>query len=296
MRARTIAAVGKQSKSRRERARQRQDRGAPTPSPTPPAAPDVREASPLLAKYKAEPIADLPGETKRFHLRVVHDMLDGYDRRTRAVGALWAAQTWHEHHDGLARSRPDTLMFDGAEKQLACKPGCNHCCHTPVGVVAAEAVLVAHVVARTFSPQDRLALQERIDGRKAALARGESPQGLLCPLNVGGQCQVYEFRPYNCRMFHSFDVGACERLFRGTEEEEPHRRLPIDPVRKQFDGLIVASANVAFRALKLDTRMLEFMAALELALAAGEDRCERFGAGEDLFAGLPTIASASPSA
>ena len=53
--------------------------------------------------------------------------------------------------------------------------------------------------------------------------------------------------------------------------------------------MIVASANVALSALRFDMRMLDLMAALEVALAAGDDRCERFAAGEDLFSGLPTI-------
>lgn len=282
--------MGKQSKSRRERARERQDREAPASSAA--AASSVGPER-LLSKYGAEPIADLPGETKKYHLRIVTDILAGHDTCARPVKALWAVQTWHKHHDGLAESRPSELLFGDTEMRLACKPGCNHCCHTPVGVVAAEAVLVAHVVARTFSADDRLALARRMQERKAALETGDARRNYLCPLNVGGACSVYEFRPYNCRMFHSFDEAACARLF-GGGDTHGHGPLPIDRIRKQFDGLIVASASVAFRALKLDLRMLDFMAALEVALAAGDDRCERFAAGEDLFSGLPTIAPPSP--
>ncbi|WAS95237.1 YkgJ family cysteine cluster protein [Nannocystis punicea] len=255
----------------------------------------MRDSGPeqLLAKYGVEPIADLPDETKKFHLRVLNDVLAGHDRCQTSLGALWATQTWHKHHDGLAASRPSALLFGDTEMHLACKPGCNHCCHSPVGVVGAEAVLIAHVVARSFSAQDRLGLERRMAERKAALQSGDPQRGYLCPLNVGGNCSVYEFRPFNCRMFHSFDADACASI---RDDGKARGGLPIDRVRRQFDKLIVASANVALGALKLDMRLLEFTAALELALAAGDGRCERFAAGENLFASLPTIASSSAAA
>jgi hypothetical protein len=285
--------MGKESRSRRKRAQERQSPAAPARDLT--AEPSPRETGPerLLAKYGVEPIPDLPGETKKFHLRVVTDILESHDRSARPLGPLWATQTWHKHHDGLAAARPSALTFGDEDMRLACEPGCNHCCRTPVAVVAAEAVLIAHCVARTFSPQEKLALERRMEARKAALRDRDARPYPLCPLNVDGKCLVYEFRPFNCRMFHSFDVGACERLLIGGQA---HARIPIDRVRRQYDGLIAASATVAFHALKLDTRTLEFMAALEIALAAGDDRCERFGAGEDLFAGLPTVTPDSSTA
>lgn len=284
-------AMGKESRSRRSRAQQRQDPDALARGAS--AGPGARETAPdpLLAKYGAEPIADLPGAVRKFHLRIVTDILEGYEECPRPVGALRATQAWHKHHDGFAASRPGALNFGGAEKRLACAPGCNHCCRSPVGVVAAEAVLIAEVVDRTFSAPERSALAGRMERRKAALRDGDPLRTyLLCPLNAGGECMVYESRPYNCRMFHSFDVDACERVFVAGEA---HQGLPIDPVRKQYDRLIAASANVALRAVGLDMRMIELMAALELALEAGDDRCERFAAGEDLFASLPTIAPPS---
>lgn len=279
--------MGKESRSRRRRTQERQDRGAPGSSASAETGISETGAEPLLAKYGARPLPDLPGPVEKFHLRIVTDILDGFEHRTRSVGAARATRTWHAHHDGFAASRPGELNFGGTERRLACTPGCNHCCRSPVGVVAAEAVLIAQFVDRTFSAQQRIELERRMEGRKAALQGGDRLQTYLCPLNVGGQCSIYEVRPYNCRMFHSFDADACERLFVAGEA---HRGLPIDPVRRQYDRLIAASATVAFTALKLDMRMLEFMATLEIALAAGEDRCERFAAGEQLFSALPAIA------
>ena len=282
--------MGKESRSRRKRAQERQDRGSLAGSAA--AATASRETGPeqRLARYGVLPIADLPGEVQRFHLRIVNDILAGHEECTRSVAALRATQIWHQHHDGLAASRPSELNFAGTTKHLACTPGCNHCCRSPVGVVAAEAVLIAHFVDRTFSAPDRRALRQRMDARSAALQGGDPLRTYLCPLNADGRCLVYEVRPYNCRVFHSFDADECERFFVAGDR---HRGVPIDPVRKQYDRLIAASASVAFQALKLDMRMLDFMAALELALEAGDDRCERLAAGEDLFAGLPTIAPPS---
>lgn len=280
--------MGKEARSRRRRAQERQDGG--TPARSAPAAPDVPGAGPerLLAKYGVRPIADLPEPAKKFHLRVVTDILEGHERSGGAIGALRATQIWHRHHDGLAASRPAGLNFGGETKQLACATGCNHCCRSPVGVVGAEAVLIAHFIDHTFTAAARLELEQRMAARRAALADADRIQThVLCPLNVDGTCTVYEVRPYNCRMFHSFDVAACERYFVAGARD---RGVPIDPVRRQFDRLIVASASVALGAMRFDMRMLEFMPALEVALAAGGGRCDRLAAGEDLFAALPTIA------
>ncbi len=280
-------AMGKESRSRRRRTQERQGRDTQAGGVSAGTSPPEAGPEPLLAKYGAEPIRDLPGAVDKFHLRVVTDILEGYDDCAGSLGVVRATRTWHRHHDGLAASRPGQLNFAGAEKSLACAPGCNHCCRSPVGVVAAEAVLIAQFVARTFSAPDRLALERRMAARKAGAHSDDNPRSApLCPLNVGGSCSVYEVRPYNCRMFHSFDVDACERLFIAGEG---HRGLPVDPVRGRYDRLIAASASVAFNALKLDMRLLEFMSALEIALEAGEDGCERFAAGEPLFSGLPTI-------
>lgn len=278
--------MGKESRSRRKRAQERQGGGTPASSAPAEAS---RAAGPerLLEKYRAAPIPGLPDAVEKFHLRIVTDILEGHDSSAGPVGPLQATRIWHKHHDEFAASRPGALNFGGETRQLACAAGCNHCCRSPVGVVAAEAVLIADFVDRTFTAEARLALDQRMVAREAALAHADRIQThLLCPLNVDGQCTVYDVRPYNCRMFHSFDVDACERYFVAGERQ---RGVPIDPVRRQFDRLIVASANVALSAMRLDMRMLELMPALTLALAAGAERCDRFAAGDDLFSGLPTV-------
>ena len=81
--------------------------------------------------------------------------------------------------------------------------------------------------------------------RRAARKAAQQPNH-LCPLNVDGRCQVYDSRPFNCRVFHSFDVDACKKLF---EDGEMGRGLPVDPIRRRYDKLIAASANVALTAL-----------------------------------------------
>lgn len=280
--------MGRESRTRRKRAQEHGEGGAPGAGTT--AAAPVRATSPeqLLAKHGASPIPGLPDAVEKFHLKIVTDVLAGHEGGEEAGGALRATRTWHAHHDGFAASRPGALNFGGAAKQLACAAGCNHCCRSPVGVVAAEAVLIADHIDRTFSAEQRRGLAQRMAERRAALVdRDPLRTYLLCPLNVDGQCTVYAVRPYNCRVFHSFDVDACERFF---VEGDAEQRLPIDPVRRKYDKLIAASATVAFTALGLDMRMLDLMAALEVALAAGETRVRRFADGEPLFAALPTIA------
>ena len=98
---------------------------------------------------------------------------------------------------------------------LACRAGCDACCHlhvmVPPGVAEAMARhLVAHL--------EPLALEAlKIDLRKAV----DAAQGLpdpsklhyRCPLlGIDGLCTVYEVRPPTCRAFTSKSAAACRSL------------------------------------------------------------------------------------
>lgn len=72
-----------------------------------------------------------------------------------------------------------------------CQKGCSACCRIPVTVSRLEAEYI-HVMAGT-------PINEGGTGRQAR--NGES-----CPLlSKAGECTVYQFRPFNCRTFHTLD-------------------------------------------------------------------------------------------
>lgn len=74
-----------------------------------------------------------------------------------------------------------------------CKRGCNHCCKIDVAVTKLEALYI-----------------EKKTGRKALRTRKHSRKHRSpCPLlSAEGTCCIYEFRPFNCRTFHTLDDPA----------------------------------------------------------------------------------------
>jgi Fe-S-cluster containining protein len=80
---------------------------------------------------------------------------------------------------------------------MACRAGCESCCHAWLTVSAVEAEELRATIA-AMSPERREVLAERGRLELAREARGES--GPRCAmLDEGGQCAVYESRPLVCR-------------------------------------------------------------------------------------------------
>ena len=118
------------------------------------------------------------------------------------------------------------LWFEAARQDppglIPCRAGCDHCCHGPFDVSAADAVLLLDGVAR-LDPIPREAVRKRADAlmrRIGALAPDWTPPwdirqlgeerfdevaealaGEPCPLlDEAGACRVYQSRPLVCRL------------------------------------------------------------------------------------------------
>ena len=109
-------------------------------------------------------------------------------------------------------------VADSAEREvgsasIACRAGCNHCCHMRVVVTVPEIIFLYEYVAANFSTVDRADLNRRIvslDTRSHGLSDEEwGVRHWQCPMLVGGLCSVYPARPLECRGYNSTDVAAC---------------------------------------------------------------------------------------
>ena len=89
--------------------------------------------------------------------------------------------------------------------QLACRLGCSHCCHYPVGVTYPEAMRL--VAAVRLRPE----LIERIVDASSSKREQSWEQlvGAPCPLLLDHACAVHESRPMPCRALGSLDAEAC---------------------------------------------------------------------------------------
>lgn len=255
--------------------------------------PEPREMQALFTRYGFVPDPACPPELLASHRRLVYLLLRAFasgppsglrpDGPRGPAALLTTVVEWYRRYDELASAQPDQLAFMSEAGQvrlrLACSVGCNHCCHSPVSVIGPEAVLIGEYIKASLGPEQRAALATRVAAHQAAVA-DDRDRHALCPLNVEGKCSVYPVRPLNCRKFHSFDEGACRRKFR---EDDRSAEIPRAAVRGDASGLVWQSVVAAFRVLGVDTRELDFIPALTLALH-GERVAARVVAGEPVFA------------
>ncbi|WP_454727875.1 MULTISPECIES: YkgJ family cysteine cluster protein [Cupriavidus] len=99
---------------------------------------------------------------------------------------------------------------------VACKAGCDYCCHYRVQVSAAEAFALAEQVA-TLPADQQGALRARIAQTAQRIAPLTKDQheatNIPCAFLQNRQCSVYAVRPSACRGHHALDAGVCERTF-----------------------------------------------------------------------------------
>lgn len=97
---------------------------------------------------------------------------------------------------------------------VACRPGCSHCCHMATLVSAQEAQLIAKEIGR--KPSVPVAFNQ--------FATYEATyHGVPCTFLKEGQCSIYAYRPFACRIHYTVDSDniLCE-LHPGVKVIAPH--------------------------------------------------------------------------
>ena len=100
---------------------------------------------------------------------------------------------------------------------VACRSGCDLCCHLRVMATPAEVFGLLEYLQATLDAEAFAAFQARVVAAAARLA-GVAPAQILatnlaCPVLVDGRCSGYAARPFNCRAYHSLDRDACQQSF-----------------------------------------------------------------------------------
>jgi len=143
---------------------------------------------------------------------------DFYRGVERAAGALAAASATASAPEPAARA---ALVHDAIGPLLdattmraahACRRGCDHCCHLPVGVTLGEALRLADAVRAEASLAARVATAATATAARTWLGLVGEP----CPLLVDGACAVHAARPLPCRSLASTDAASCARGLAGT--------------------------------------------------------------------------------
>jgi uncharacterized protein len=153
-----------------------------------------------------------------------------------------------------------------AKQSVACRSGCDACCHVPVGLLAHEVLLAAKYVQIHYPPEALDALIERAAVHRAAFA-GKSNHERTdlrtpCVLLRDGSCSIYEARPEACRSHHSNNAAACRtNLNAGREEIDVY----VPGVRGRMFAVML-SIDQAVAEAGFDGRAYDFGSALHEAL------------------------------
>jgi hypothetical protein len=177
--------------------------------------------------------------------------------------------------------------------ELACRPGCAHCCHQAVGVSPPEVFVIHDHLLATRTPAELEAFDQRLrsaDERTRGMSLTErlSPE-LPCPFLEQGRCSIYEVRPLACRGKNSLDATACERTLFEPEARADFisGKLAVPCYREPIRAFHAVSAGVQLaleELLRLHAEPLELTAAMRVLRDDPESVPRRWLSGEDPFA------------
>jgi hypothetical protein len=184
-----------------------------------------------------------------------------------------------------------TLLAPAPDGAVACKAGCDHCCHQLVGVSAPEALAIFEHVLETRSPEELEALRAHVKGlyeRSRGLPAADrfSPEH-PCVFLDRGACSIYEVRPLACRAANSLDAADCERRLRDPEARADYLTQghggtcyvqPVHAFRAVHAGLELGLSELH----RLDARGLDLTAAMHVLLQGDESVVNAWLAGGPL--------------
>jgi Putative zinc- or iron-chelating domain len=142
---------------------------------------------------------------QQFAARAVRDTLG----RSTDVDACVALVGQIDH---LLEQAAQHLPQGGA--QLACRAGCNFCCHLQVRVLPHEAIaLFRHLQSRMLpATADRVRMKISQYAQSPEVA-GRPVARRACAFLIDGECSAYEARPSACAAYHSVSMQRCEQSF-----------------------------------------------------------------------------------
>jgi Fe-S-cluster containining protein len=180
---------------------------------------------------------------------------------------------------------------------VACKAGCDHCCHQVVSVTPPEALAIADHLRKNRSTAELARVGERVaEAHARGLGLSTTERYSLehpCPFLEAGQCSIYEVRPLSCRGMNSRDAAGCLNSFRDASARDEFLLNArggysfAEPIRA-FLAISVGLQLGLSEVYKLDMQPLELTAAMHLLLSGSESLPREWIAGQMPFASART--------
>jgi hypothetical protein len=213
----------------------------------------------------------------RVESMVTDALASGTDRA--GLAALTANVTGY-----LEAAMAELRRYNPPPTPLACRAGCDHCCHNPITTTPLQVLAIAETLRDDLGEAALAALRRRLDQVLAAQsAEGWTAWALRrprCPLLQDGGCIAYSVRPFGCRGWTSLDRAACAAdLARdGLEAVSVPFYLPQAKIATSIQAGVEAGLGHA----GYPADPVELAAGLALALAT-LDASARWLAGEPIF-------------
>lgn len=220
-------------------------------------------------------------------------MVSPLQRRGEAQSAVQRAtrETVHDKDPDQARRRALRLLDEQLGRipredrsPVACRAGCNFCCHLRVMATPPEVFGLLDYLQATLAADAFEAFRQRVEAA-AERVGSLAPEQLLatniaCPVLVDGFCSGYAARPFNCRSYHSLDRDACEASF-NDPGNQALQHPQFTAVARVHEG-VQAGFIAGLKESGYDARQYELVTALHEALEDPASR-ERFENGEKTF-------------
>lgn len=193
---------------------------------------------------------------------------------------------------GATSRLAEGFLSHAPEGAVACKAGCDHCCHQSVGVTPPEALAIFEHLTTEFS-------EERLSQVKGRIAEArERTSGLTsterfspeypCPFLEQGCCSIYEVRPLSCRGMNSLDANECATRLRDPDARAEFvkygagARSFMEPIR----GFHAVSAGLQItlsELYQLDMRPLDLTAVMHFLLTGPDSTVDAWLQGKKPF-------------
>jgi hypothetical protein len=233
------------------------------------------KAAPPARQRDGAPLGGLELDARRAQRLKAAEVLRG--GRTPLKLIEIAAQATAVADDALRRA-----TAADAPPPLACKEGCDWCCHLTVGTSVPEVVRIVDYLRQTLSPEELAATRQRVvsadDERRRLPPDRRAAARLPCPLLVEHRCVAYAVRPLTCRGFNSSDASRCEQFVKSRARVE----IPMYQPQQRLMTFVLDGTRAAMQAAGLRDDLLDLRAALRIALDA-PDAVDRWLAGQPVF-------------
>jgi Fe-S-cluster containining protein len=186
----------------------------------------------------------------------------------------------------------DGFLARAASGSVACKAGCDHCCHQLVGVTPPEALAIFDHLKTTRSREELASLESRVAAAREKTRNLSSLERFSpehpCVFLESGRCSIYEARPLSCRGVNSLDADECARRLRDPDSRAEFLssgagshtyQEPIRAFHAVSAGLQLALSELH----RLDMRPLDLIGAMHLLFTGGDAIPREWIAGRAAF-------------